>query len=382
YTWGEGSIQKYDPGFGKVIEWDIPLLVGYTYTFEKNTAKTPGSHHFKGIKTPELISNIEKFSPDAILVFGWAYHSHLKVLRHFKGKIPIWFRGDSTLLDEQKGLKNLFKSYFLKWVYQHVDRAFYVGIANKLYFLKYGLKEVQLSFAPHAIDNERFGLPQIDKSKDLRKQLSIEEDELLFLFAGKMELKKNPMLLLQAFIELEQEGEMGKIQEDRAQNQEAGYKTEEVSDKKQGIHLLFLGNGLLEKSLKLKVESLELKKVHFMDFQNQSQMPVVYQACNVFCLPSFGPGETWGLAVNEAMASGKAVIVSDRVGCGKDLVRHGENGFIFKHDDVEALLRPLRYFIENPERENAFGEKSQTIIKNYTFEHIATSIITLLMKDE
>ncbi len=56
YTWGEAVLQKkYDPGFGKTIEWDIPLLEGYEYTFVENTAKKPGSHHFSGIDNPRLI---------------------------------------------------------------------------------------------------------------------------------------------------------------------------------------------------------------------------------------------------------------------------------------------------------------------------------------
>ncbi len=40
----------------------------------------------------------------------------------------------------------------------------------------------------------------------------------------------------------------------------------------------------------------------FLDFQNQQKMPLVYRLCDIFVLPSMGPGETWGLAVNEAMA--------------------------------------------------------------------------------
>ena len=70
-----------------------------------------------------------------------------------------------------------------------------------------------------------------------------------------------------------------------------------------------------------------------MDFQNQSEMPKVYHSCDVLVLPSQGPGETWGLAVNEAMASGKAVLVSDKCGCYPDLVQDNINGFVFKSND-------------------------------------------------
>jgi hypothetical protein len=92
YTWGETVLEnKYDPGFGKVIEWDIPLLKGYTYEFLENTALDKGSHHFKGINNPTLITELENYGAEAILIYGWAFKSHLKVLRHFHKKIPLFF---------------------------------------------------------------------------------------------------------------------------------------------------------------------------------------------------------------------------------------------------------------------------------------------------
>src|SRR3954470_24455785 len=112
YTWGKGSLKKYDPGFCKEIEWDIPLLEGYEHSFLKNTSADAGSHHFKGIINPDAIKVIDKFAPDALLLYGWAYQSHLKILRHFHKNIPVYFRGDSTLTDEQPGLKGFMRTFF------------------------------------------------------------------------------------------------------------------------------------------------------------------------------------------------------------------------------------------------------------------------------
>ncbi|RZL41586.1 MAG: glycosyltransferase family 1 protein, partial [Pedobacter sp.] len=127
YTWGlEGAEAKVDKGFNQKIIWDIPLLEGYEYAFLKNKAKEQGSHHFMGMKNPSIISKINNFNPDAILVYGWAYQSHLKVLRYFKGKIPIWFRGDSHLLDSKPLWKKLARKALLTWVYSYIDKAFYV----------------------------------------------------------------------------------------------------------------------------------------------------------------------------------------------------------------------------------------------------------------
>ena len=77
-------------------------------------------------------------------------------MRHFHGSVPVWFRGDSTLLDPLPFWKRTLRKLSLNWVYRFVDRAFYVGQANKRYFLWCGLKEDQLTYAPHAVDNGFF----------------------------------------------------------------------------------------------------------------------------------------------------------------------------------------------------------------------------------
>lgn len=342
YTWGEQSTQKYDKGFKQVIEWDLPLLEGYAYEFLENTAKEPGSHHFKGIVNPGLVKAVQAYKPDAILVYGWAWQSHLRAMRYFKGKIPVYFRGDSTLLNKVPSWKNALKGIFLKWVYRHVHTAFYVGAANKAYFKAYGLQENQLIFAPHAIDNDRFGKNRNDEAQAFRNKLGLAPGEILILFAGKLEPVKNPALLLAAFQELNIPR----------------------------THLLFVGNGQLEEKLKATIQNSQ--NTHFVNFQNQTQMPVVYQACDLFCLPSVS--ETWGLAVNEAMAATKPVLVSDRVGCAIDLVDE-TNGAIFKSGDLTDLKQKLIALTENPTVLEQMGGKSFEKIQNWSFQKQVKSIV-------
>jgi glycosyltransferase involved in cell wall biosynthesis len=194
YTWGKSVLKhKFDPGFGKNISWDIPLLEGYEFSFIQNIAVDPGSHHFKGIDNPTLIAEIKNWKADAILVYGWNFKSHLKCLRYFHKKIPVYFRGDS-ILSGQQHLKSMLRKIVLKWVYSHVDFAFYVGTENKKYFLEVGLKNSQLVFAPHAVDNQRFtdeiGYYE-DEAAQWRKQLGILPGELVIVYAGKLESIKN-----------------------------------------------------------------------------------------------------------------------------------------------------------------------------------------------
>ncbi|HEY9003246.1 MAG TPA: glycosyltransferase family 4 protein [Mucilaginibacter sp.] len=344
YTWGEKALDKYDPGFEQKVNWDIPLLDGYPYEWALNTSDAPGTHHFKGIINPNLAGQIIKWQPDAILFFGWAYHGHLKAIRYFKNRIPVFFRGDSTLLDETGGIKSVLKSIYLKWVYKHIDHAFNVGARNKDYFKKYGLKDSQLSFAPHAIDNDRFAEDRHAEAQLLREKLDIKSDDILILFAGKLENKKSPLLLLEAFLSI----------------------------KKPGTHLLFIGNGALENALKLQADNAE--NIHFMPFQNQKAMPAAYQAADLFCLPSQGPGETWGLAVNEAMACGRAILVSDKVGCAIDLVKEKYNGAIFQSKHLADLIIALKKLINSKAVLHKYGHNSKDIIQDWTLARIAEAI--------
>ncbi len=348
YTWGEKVLeQKYDPGFKRVIQWDIPLLEGYEYEMVENISHDPGTHHFKGIRNPKLINNVDAWNPDAILIVGWSYQSHLKCIRYFSNKRTLFFWGDSNLLDEHGSfLKKMFRKIFLKWLYSKINLAFYVGQANKKYYMEYGVKDNRLLFVPHAIENLRFSN---SLGFDFRNKLNIPKTNILFLFAGKFENKKNPILLLESFSKINN----------------------------QNIDLLFVGNGPFEIQLKNHVQQLPdniKRRIHFMDFQNQTLMPDVYKCCDVFVLPSKGPGETWGLAINEAMASSKPVLVSDKCGAAQDLVHNGVNGYIFESDNLQSLISKMELLIAQKDLLGFMGNQSSLIIKDWSFERICMAI--------
>ncbi|SHN23958.1 glycosyltransferase family 4 protein [Mucilaginibacter sp. OK098] len=351
YTLGEGAVNKLDHGFNKVVEWDIPLLEGYDFEWMKNTATEPGSHYFKGIVNPDGIERIKKYQPDAILIFGWAYNAHLKIIRYFSSKVPVYFRGDSTLLNELGGLKKALRYVFLKWVYKHINHAFYVGKNNRNYYKAYELKESQLSFAPHAIDSNRFEADRSNEAGGLRSSFSIGNNDILILYAGKFEPVKNVELLLSAFITLN----------------------------RPNVHLLLAGNGPNENDLKEQADKSGAANVHFTGFKNQTYMPVLYQAADLFCLPS--KSETWGLSINEAMACGKAVLASDKVGCAADLIEEERNGAVFISDNAGSLVEKLQQLTKDKAQLAKLGQQSKQIIKNWSFLHIAEAIENKLLNE-
>lgn len=349
YTWSQSRDSLFDKDFNKTIQWDIPLLEGYQYCFAENVSKKPGPGSFRGMVCPSLNRLIREFGARALLVFGWNYQAHFSAMRHFKGKIPVFFRGDSTLLDETNGPKQAIRRMILRFVYSYSDFAFYVGRNNHQYFLKHGFSEDHLIFAPHAIDNQRFG----DASGSMRLEaarwrtnLGIADTDIAVLFVGKFEPKKDPLLLIRAALKLD----------------------------KPGVHYIFVGNGALEDQMKEMAGGKE--QFHFIPFQNQSLMPAVYYMSDILALPSQGPGETWGLVVNEAMACGRAVLVSDRSGCATDLVEPGKNGYIMPSGNPHRCAELLDRMTSSRESARVLGEASKKLISSWSFEAVCKSIET------
>ena len=350
YTWEQskdGII--YDPGFGKDIQWDIPLLEGYEYEFVRNISPWPGTERFLGMINPGLTEKIEAWKPDSLLVFGWNYYSHLQCLRHFYGKIPVFFRGDSVLLHEKWGPRKLARRIFLTWVYRHVDFALYVGTHNKSYYLKHGMLPSQLVFSPQAIDIERFSQPDIAYTRqalDWKKQLGIPPHHVTVLYAGKMTTVKNPYFIV----------------------------TLAEACKTLPVSFIMVGDGYLKEDLRRRAANN--RNVLFLEFQNQQVMPAVYRMGDVFIMPSVS--ETWGMGINEAMACGRPVMASENVGCAADLVLEDKTGITFGVRDTEKCVRYLRELCSDRGRLQEMGASSAALIKFFSFSHIVDSVAQVL----
>lgn len=101
------------------------------------------------------------------------------------------------------------------------------------------------------------------------------------------------------------------------------------------LHLDIVGFGVLENYLK----GLACRNISFQGAIDNKQLPYIYQKSDVFILPS--KSEPWGLVVEEALNNGLPVIISDRVGCGDDVVT-SENGLKFMWNDPQSLLQAIR----------------------------------------
>jgi len=319
YLWDFGVSRQRDPQFGTSFEWDVDLLSGYESEFVPNVAAQPGAEHFFGFRNPELAGRIAAWRPDALLLFGYKWASHLRAAawarRHC---VPVLFRGDSHLLG--RGTPALHVKLALRLLFSQFSSFLYVGAANREYFEAFGVPAGKLHFAPHSVDCALFdpgNAAHRDAAQRLRSELGLGPTAKVILFAGKLVAAKQPMELLRAFLDLGP----------------------------RDAALVFVGEGPEKERLGLLAAERSAApgapQVRFLPFANQSEMPSRYLLADLFVLPSRGVYETWGLAVNEAMQMGVPCLVSDRVGCQRDLVTHGVTGWVFESGDPLALGRAL-----------------------------------------
>ncbi len=315
FTWHDGSMAIEDSGFARPVAWDIPLTQGYAFERVPNCARNPGTHHFLGLQNPSLVAQVCAWHPDVVHVTGWGWLSHVLALRALHARrMPVLFRGDSHLLDGAgTSMRWLAKQALLRRVFAWPAAFLVVGEANRRYYQAFGVGAERLYPCPHSIDVGRFAAPAVELEHDAatwRRALEIPPDRCVVLFAGKFEPRKRPLELMRAMLDLPRGRAV----------------------------LIMLGSGALEPEVRALAAS-DPERFRVMAFENQRRMPVVYRLADLFVLPS-AHGESWGLAVNEAMACGRAVLVSDRVGCAADVV-DPSCGAVFASDAPCALSSAL-----------------------------------------
>lgn len=332
--------QQQGAGFGVPFEWDIPMFDGYTWQVLENKARTLSLTRFFGTNTPGICAELARSRPDAVIITGWQSWSLLQGLwACIRLGIPIIIRAESNALRE--------RAWWIKLAHRVLLSRFKaflaIGAANQTFYLGNGVNPRAIFACRYFVDNARIRAQYdacIGSREDLRAAWGIPPDKVCFLFAGKLQQKKRVLDLLNAL--------------------------RLACDTQLHIHLLVVGTGdLMEQSVHL-VEAAKLP-VSFAGFLNQSDMPKAYAAADCLVLPS-DFGETWGLVVNEAMVCGLPAIVSDRVGCGPDLVLDGVTGTIFPFGDVSELAHRMVEIAADHAGRKAMGARAREHVSEYTVE--------------
>ena len=109
-----------------------------------------------------------------------------------------------------------------------------------------------------------------------------------------------------------------------------------------------------------------------------SDMQHVFSQAHVVCLPSFAEGMPRVLL--EAAAAGRPIVTSDAPGC-REIVHHGENGFLVPVQDSSALAQALRMLIEDPGLRRQFGARSRAMAEaEFGQEKIAAETLAVYRK--
>jgi glycosyltransferase involved in cell wall biosynthesis len=250
--------------------------------------------------------------------------------------IPFFLYGDSS----HPRRAHFLRDAFLRGLFRLASGFLASGELNAAYYRHYGADPKRFFLLPWAIDNERFARDSVfaaGEREAMRERFGFRSDEMVIVFSAKLLPRKDPMTLLRAV--------------DAMRN-------------RQRAALLFLGHGELRAELEAFARERKLR-VHFAGFVNQRDLPKHYAAGDVFVLPS--TYEPRGSVINEAMACGLPVIVTDRIGSIGDIVREGENAFIYPAGDARALASQLDQLVEDCALRERMAAKSREIIATWDY---------------
>jgi glycosyltransferase involved in cell wall biosynthesis len=341
-------------GFGVEFNWDMPLLEGYRHRFLRNIAAQPGVAGFAGLDTPELTEIIERGRYDAVMVNGWHYKSSWQAMRAcWRTKTPVMMRSDSHLNTYRPVLKRAAKWPLYRWFIPKLDACLPVGQWSQEYFLHYGAPAERVFIVPHAVDLNYFQKKSetLENHRDSwRRQWDIEPNAVVFLFVGKFVENKRPLDFARAV---------------------AG--AAKVNNRIVG---LMVGDGPLRSSCEAFVRQSK-SPISFAGFLNQSQISRAYLAADALILPS--DGETWGLVVNEAMACGLPCFVSDRVGCGPDLIVQDITGAVFPMGQTNKLAELITKYAAEPSRLSAMGQRAKEKVQGSSVDTAVDSLVQAIL---
>lgn len=356
YFCSRQGVEPYeDVGFGKSVQWDTPLLVGYRHHFLPNLRKGGRVLGFFSLVNPRLVQVLHTERYDAILVHGHLYFSYLLAIASAEAlRIPIFMRCDTHLGLQRPRLKRALRTPLLKFFYGHLcDRCLPIGTRNRDFYRKHGVPPERLFDVPFVVDNAFFmreAAPYRAHGNEARAALGLPIDEPVILYSAKLIARKRPMDLLMAYHRMCAEGIRAA--------------------------LVFVGSGELESSLREFANTERLSDVHFLGFRNQSELPMLYGVSDLFVLPA--ENEPWGLVINEAMCAGLPIIASEEIGAVPDLVAHGHNGLTYRAGDLDRLTAHLVSLVTDSTLRQKMGENSLAMIQEWNLERSVQGVLAAL----
>lgn len=339
-------------GFDRPFEWDVPLTEGYrslTVRAPKPTDRID-SGHFRGLDVPEIGGVIAKTNPDVVMITGWYSVTLVRALVACRRLgVPTLHRGDSHLLSGPTNWTRMLWMLKTRLLLRQFDGFLCPGRRVHEYLQWYGVPEHRIFRVPHAVDNAMFAataapFQQPEARAAARARLGIEPDAFVPLFVGKLVPSKRPTNIVRAAARLGR-----------------------------GVSVVFAGAGALDAELRELAAELgvDLKLIGFL---NQTELGEAYALADCLVLPSDYP-ETWGLVVNEALATGLPCVVSSAVGCAPDMIRDSESGYVYPLGDVEELAGALEKIRRRKADGYDWGPRCREVVGEFSYGAMTAGLV-------
>jgi glycosyltransferase involved in cell wall biosynthesis len=332
-----------DPGFGRAVTWDIDLLSGYEAIFLGPRSATRTPRGFFSLIVPQVWKEIRTGKYDVLWLYGHSYLVNLIALAAAKSCGVLVFMRSETHLGLKRGrLKTWIRKVLMRILYGLCDRCLAIGTENRRFYEAMGVEKDKLFLVPYSVDNARLMKESKQSSEQrqaVRSNLGIRLPGPIILYSAKLSRRKRPDDLIHAVSRLRARG--------------------------LSFTLLMVGSGEFECELRRLATKLHIDNIVWAGFRNQSELPVIYGASDIFVLPS--EDEPWGLAVNEAMCGGLPIVVAEGVGCASDLLKDGVNGFSFPPQNIDALVNALERLIVDSEFRTRCSAESLRIIERWSY---------------
>jgi glycosyltransferase involved in cell wall biosynthesis len=304
--------------FRRPFEWDTRLLDGYRSRVVRESRPDDrfDSDSYRGLDVPDIGAALLETQPDVALIAGWHSVTQTRAMTACRANgIPVLYRGDSHLGTRPSGVTGVLWRVKTRVFLARYSAHLAVGQRARAYLLANGVPAARIYASPHAVDNELFASTAAPHLSDaarmaVRCSYGLSPQDFVVLFVGKINGRKR---LLDAMTAVAQLGP--------------------------SCVLLIVGDG--ERMAEARADAEQVgARVSWAGFVNQRDLGRVYAAADCLVLPNVR--ETWGLVVNEAMATGLPAVVSDGAGCAPDLIVPGETGEIFRAGDVGDLVEALQ----------------------------------------
>ena len=287
-------------------------------------------------------SALEQIRPDVVAVNGWNNFGSLAAVSCcVRRGIPTIVMSESARGDEPR---TWWKEMIKRRIVGFYSAAFVGGQRHVDYLVELGMPRERIFSGYDVVDNDYFR----QKAAEIRSQKSAIRDEYglpenYFLASARFMEKKNLPGLIRAYAEY------------RSRSKDGGNTP---------WNLVLLGDGPLRETLNSELSTFNLhSRVHLPGFKSYEELPVYYALANAFVHAS--TSEQWGLVVNEAIASGLPVIVSERCGCAPELVQ--DNGLTFDPAEQNELIsRLLQMAALSGDERSRLSDASYRIARNFS----------------